>query len=205
MGHKNREIEVKMAVGNGNLSFRAVSKLVARLLGRRVKVLISGTSTDLYWDTPKGGRADFIRLREMQQNGRAQITCKSTDRGSNLDRVEIDLDVANHRQANLLFLEAMGEPSGRVTKRYDVFVLERGVKSHEPATSVVVYRVNGSPQIFVEIEAKSRGKVVSVCQQLSDMAPELRLEVVGTSLYEAFVKGRRIKKSPLKRLLAQTS
>lgn len=177
MGHKNREIEKKFTVDNGNLD--EVQSLIYQTLGdKNVDSILHDASRDYYWDTPKGLNADFIRLRIMPDDT-AQLTLKHTDKGDNTDRIEIDVPVGSPDQGRAFLNHLIGESTGSVYKEYYVFFLDKR------DTTVSVYRVRGDKRIFVEIEARSLERVEKLVERVGTtvvLNPEAR------SLYQIFIQ-----------------
>ena len=151
MGFLNREIELKL-VAKGQTSLEQVADLIASKI--RAKKTLAGFSKDIFWKAPHG-RKDFVRLRYLD-GGKAQVTLKRIDKGDNFDREEIDLEVQDPDQARELLSSLLGEPLGAVKKTYKVFWTDT------KDTTISVYKVNGDARIFIEIEARSRKKVLGL-------------------------------------------
>lgn len=163
----------------------SVDKVVAGVFGnvQQCRPVIRGCAADIYWAPPEDSTADFVRLRRLDEpNERgldSQITLKSSDKGGNVNRVEIDLGVDSHRQANLLLSMMLGDPLGQVTKRYTVYFLEN---QH---TTISVYRVLKDKRIFVEVEATSLDRVKELAASLVEAG--LSFKRVQQSLFDMFV------------------
>lgn len=142
MGYRNREIELKLLVKN-NSSFKDVSRLVFDNF--KVISAIKGASRDIYWKAPKS-KKDFIRVRYLE-DGRSQITLKKIDKGSTLDRIEIDLETASPKQSIILLEALLGKPMGSVKKKYHVYWVG------DTETNISIYRVDKSKNIYIEIES----------------------------------------------------
>lgn len=190
MGYKNREIESKLVVKqryNGPVvNIRNVDRIIERAFEDETKDYVEGTSNDTYWKTPNGAPVDFVRVREMS-NGRCQLTAKGKDKGDNLDRIEVDLDVYGTPIQVTKFMEnLLGSPGGIVRKTYCVYVLEN---EH---TTVSLYRVHGDDKVFVEVEARTKKRMLQMEEKVkkSLMESGLEAERVENSLFEMFVLRR---------------
>lgn len=186
MGYRNREIEVKMlAAGIKGLS--TIVERIERALKGETQEVIIGNAADLYWKAPRSGEADFVRLRRMSNaSNEGQITLKATDKGSNVDRVEIDLHVDDYKQARTLMLALHGEPMEEVTKKYHVYFLENA------DTTVSVYQIRGDDRVFVEVEARTQKRVKEIIHTLMvDKSTEYLW--VQSSVFDMFVQKRDMK------------
>lgn len=176
MGYKNREIERKfVAVKKAKL--KDVSKAIQKAIGKYDSI-IREESPDYYWTVPKKVHADFIRLRFMP-DGTGQLTAKWADRGSNTDRVEIDVDVHEPNQCARYLNQIHGKCAGSVHKEYHVFFLDK------LDTTVSVYQVTGDRRVFIEIEARNIRRVnqlVKLVGTVVEMKPEPR------SLFQIFIE-----------------
>ena len=190
MGYLNREIEVKTRV-DGLKSYQTAVDFVRSALESSVTEEEVSTATDLYWNAPKSGiKADFLRLRKIAGGG--QITAKCTDRGNNIDRVEIDLEVSDRAQAKELITALLGEPIAKVTKKYTVFFLENQF------TNVSVYQVTGDKKVFVEIEAKSKSRLKEITKALMKASDkDWSWFWVRSSVYQMFVKKEDMVEKPI--------
>jgi adenylate cyclase class IV len=177
VGHQNREIELKLVVDNAK-SIDEVAKKIEKVFN--YKKTLRGKSKDVYWDPIRGSKADFVRLRNYPESW-PQVTVKYTDKGSNFDRVEIDLSVESAKNATEIMKSLLGKPSGSVTKEYQVYFLDN------KDTNISVYKIEKDSRIFVEIEARSKKKVLDIKKSLNKYIPELGLSLVEKSLYELFV------------------
>lgn len=187
MGYKNREIESKLVVkqrpGGPVANTRNVDKVLERAFEDETKDYVEGTSNDTYWKAPSGAPADFGRVREMS-SGRCMLTAKGKDKGDNLDRIEVDLDVHGTSIQVIKFMEnLLGVSGGTIRKTYGVYVLEN---EH---TTVSLYRVHGDDRIFVEVEARTKKRML----QMEDKVKRHLLESgfdserVEKSLFEMFI------------------
>jgi adenylate cyclase class IV len=189
MGYKNREVEVKMlAVGVKGL--QTMVDRVEKALKTDQTDIIIGNAADLYWKAAQGP-ADFVRLRRVSNaSNQGQITAKATDKGSNVDRVEIDLQTDDFKQAKALMYAVHGEPMAEVTKKYHVYFLENS------DTTVSVYQVRNDDRVFVEVEARSQRRVKEIIKMLlADQLTEYMW--VQSSIFDMFVRLARMKLKPI--------
>jgi len=157
--------------------------------------VIIGNATDLYWKAPVKGLADFVRLRKNPDG--AQITMKSTDRGDSIDRVEIDLEVDDYKQARELMLALHGEPMAEVTKRYHVFFLENR------DTTISVYQIKNDDRVFVEVEARNLRRLKQLVRLIAtDRRTEY--EWVSSSVFSMFVQKKKMMTKSLLEFLEGT-
>lgn len=184
MGHKNREIEVKL-LAKTDKGYSGVVKDVRKILtkaGKRPNKTIVGDSSDVYWLPSRTANADFMRVRYHPEGG-GQLTVKHEDQGDNLNRVEIDVDVKDPDQAVKFLTAANGPPIGTLRKKYTVFYVDRF------DTNVSVYKVRGDKRVFVEIEAR---KEVLVDELVSIIRNGVRYKLPGvaSSLFWMFILRR---------------
>jgi len=189
VGYRNREIELKLLV-EGFDKMQPVEKAIAPLMDEinRAKQphrpTIYGCAADTYWESPEESSADFVRLRVLDEpdihGNMAQITLKSSDKGNNVNRIEVDLGVSDHSQANKLLTVMLGDPLGQVTKRYTVFFLE------DEHTTVSVYRIMRDKRVFVEVEGTSLRRVKEITKHLQEKGG-LRFKRIPQSLFDMFV------------------
>lgn len=193
MGYKNREIESKLVVrqkpGGASVTMRNIDKIIEKAFEDETEDYAEGTSNDTYWRAPLGALADFGRVREMS-SGRCQLTAKGKDKGDNLDRIEVDLDVHGTSLQVIKFMEnLLGGPGGIIRKTYYVYILEN---EH---TTVSLYRVHGDDRIFVEVEARTKKRMFQmeekVKKSLSDNGFDAEREE--ESLFEMFVAKKETK------------
>lgn len=193
IGYKNRELEIKMlAVG-----VKGLQTMVDRIEKAIVSIhkdpdVVIGNASDLYWKAPVKGLADFVRLRKNTDG--AQITMKNTDKGDTIDRVEIDLEVDDYKQAKELMLALHGDPMAEVTKKYHVFFLENR------DTTVSVYQVKNDDRVFVEVEARSKRRLKQLIQTIMTVS-ETEYEWVSTSIYTMFVEEKSMVAKPMTKFL----
>lgn len=193
MGYKNRELEVKMlAVGVKGLQTMIDRVEKAILSIHKDPDIVIGNASDLYWKAPVKGRADFVRLRKNTDG--AQITMKNTDKGDTVDRVEIDLEVDDYKQAKELMTALHGDPMADVTKKYYVFFLEN------KDTTVSVYQVKNDDRVFVEVEGRTKRRVKQLIQTIMAVS-ETEYEWVSTSVYTMFVEKKEMVTKPIAKFL----
>lgn len=190
MSYRNREIESKLIVYDQPLG--VVNDVLASLYGQEKTKLLFGSSTDTYWSiTDPEVDADFIRMRE--RDGIRQITVKGKDKGTNLDRLEVDVDSTSEvSKISKLLSSAHGKPAGRIGKTYYVYWL--GKSEH---TTVCCYSVQPDiceyPHTIVEVETTSRDYMLELETQVIEAfrIKEMKIERAPGSLYEMFILGRR--------------
>lgn len=154
--------------------------------------VVIGNAADLYWKAPSAGIADFVRLRKNPDG--AQLTLKATDRGDNVDRVEIDLEVDDYKQAKELMMALHGTPMADVTKKYHVFFLEN------QDTTISVYQVRDDDRVFVEVEARNKRRLKQLVQAMID-DNLTEYEWVRSSVYNMFVEKKPMKTVSIKTFL----
>lgn len=188
MSYRNREIESKLIVAGSTLSL--VNSRLEELFGQEKSKLLFGSSVDTYWriDNPDVD-ADFIRMRE--RDGIRQITVKGRDKGTNLDRLEVDVDsTSDVSKITKLLNSAFGKSAGRVGKTYYVYWLSEH-------TTICCYSITDvTPQydnIVVEVETTSMEKMLELEARVltAFRAADIVVERAPGSLYEMFILGRR--------------
>lgn len=188
MSYRNREIESKLIVYDQPLG--VVNDVLASLYGLEKTKLLFGSSIDTYWTiTDPDVDADFIRMRE--RDGIRQITVKGKDKGTNLDRLEVDVDsTSDVSKISKLLSSAFGKPAGRIGKTYYVYWLGRS--EH---TTVCCYSLSevDYTHTVVEVETTSRDYMLELETQVIEAfrAKEMKIERAPGSLYEMFILGRR--------------
>lgn len=180
MGYNNREIEVKMLVVHSN--FLSVERMLdAHLQDWDSK--ISGKSKDVYWKAPRNADANFVRVRFLPETKSGQLTLKHCDKETNVNRLEIDVDVKDPTQTVKLFTQLMGESTGVITKQYTVYFLD------EEDTTISLYKVIGDSQLFIEVEARTATKVDKLVSDLKERFP-VDLTSINKSLFDLFIKNK---------------
>jgi adenylate cyclase class IV len=188
VGYKDREVEIKLLVTSHDCLYgsvnRHIRKFVAEIFPEYEE--ISGNSFDLYWKTSEHAMADFVRLRRNRSG--ACVTMKSTDRGDNVDRVEVDLSVDSFKQAHSVLSGIFPEAPTKVKKKYNVYFLEN------EDTTISVYAVDGDKanNVFVEVEARTLTRVKDLVKQLVEKT-EWEYAWSKSSLFNIFVQEQKIK------------
>lgn len=184
MSYRNREIESKLVIYDQTLS--EVNSVLFALYGEEKTRLLFGSSVDTYWriDNPDVD-ADFIRMRE--RDGIRQITVKGKDKGTNLDRLEVDVDSTSEvSKINRLLSSAFGRAAGKIGKTYYVYWIGSG-----EYTTVCCYSLTeiDYPHIFVEVETTSQEKMLSLESEviLALTRCGMRAERAPGSLFEMFI------------------
>jgi|GEM_PF-5685609 len=182
MGYKNREIEIKLLVKGCN-SLKKIDNFCRELF--KPIHTITDERTDYYWPAIA---VDFVRVRQMEKSkkGKGQMTVKKCDKGSNLDRLEIDLDVIDVDQAIKLKSAEYGKPPKKLKKRYTVLFLDNF------DTNVSIYQVVDDKKVFVEVESRSLKKVNKIVNILKKSLP-FPLEIIKKSLYDIFILRKGLK------------
>lgn len=184
MSYRNREIEIKLLARNAK-SIKEVDTWIKAKLAeeKRCRPIIVGSATDIYWAAPDDSEADFVRVRELDdadENGLMhQMTLKYSDKGSNINRVEVDVPIGNKTRAEKFLTYLLGDPLGQVTKDYTVHFLE------DEHTTISVYQIIKDPRVFVEVEGKSLRRVKELITQISGMFEYVRVQ---QSLFQMFVE-----------------
>lgn len=158
MSYRNREIESKLVV-KGAATLAEVNNLLDSIFGEHKTKLLFGSSVDTYWTiTSSEVDADFIRMRE--RDGIRQITVKGKDKGTNLDRLEVDVDsTSDVSKISKLLTAAHGKPAGRIGKTYYVYWL--GGFEHTTVCCYSLSEVTCS-HIFIEVETISMEKMLEL-------------------------------------------
>jgi adenylate cyclase class IV len=203
MSYRNREIESKLIVSG--MTLNEVNEVLGSLFANSKSKMLFGSSVDTYWriDNPDVD-ADFIRMRE--RDGIRQITVKGKDKGTNLDRLEVDVDsTSDVSKIVKLLTSAHGKPAGRIGKTYYVYWL--GNSEH---TTVCCYSLNfpdrthlhidGNTQersniaeeyhsIIVEVETTSMEKMLGLESQVMEAfrARSKKCERAPGSLFDMFI------------------
>jgi adenylate cyclase class IV len=187
MGHKNREIEIKLRV-EGAKSIDQVSAKFGQFLdlnNAKVRV-IENKSSDIYFKSPENSKADFVRVR-YNPNGLSEMTVKSQDKGNNFDRVEIDLKILSAEQGIALLTRLLGKPAGKITKRYRIYFLDHN------DTNISIYQISGDKSVFIEIEARTKSKVLALAKVIQVLLP-WPCTTVTESLYSLYIKNKKANK-----------
>jgi hypothetical protein len=175
MSTKVREIESKWH------STESIDELRTKLeesLGSKRAEVVASSGTDTYWNL---GESAFVRIRP-RTDGSTQLTVKRKDRGTNLNRVEIDLSIKEDQSHVMKFMQSVhGSPAGNITKAYWVY----WIKGEDEHTNLSLYTVKGYAGTFIECEASTKAKLSEIEEKyltdLGELTSELR------SLYEIFI------------------
>lgn len=181
MNSKNfRELERKFRV----VSYRmATATLLEHYMARGLSAdsVLTADTIDDYWQVP--GNADFVRVRNSwgetatgKRRVLKEITVKKKDKGSNFDRLELNLHIEEVQVARLVCKLICGKRKARIEKREMVFFL--------PDTTVVsVCRIG--KDCFLEVESASEALVAKRVRELGGLGLELQSEP--RSLFEIYV------------------
>jgi adenylate cyclase class IV len=176
MGANDREIEQKLIVtrakGRKTLDMHEVEFHVRALFHDEETKYVDDHSKDVFWRGP--GRK-FMRVRFRPQGG-GQFTLKDEDKGNNVDRVEVDVEVDHPDKVVRIETAMRGKPTGELWKAYYVHVLE------DEHTTVSVYSVDDDPKsrVFIEVEATNHERMRALEETVKS-----RLEAVGLSVEKA--------------------
>lgn len=172
MGYKNREIEKKLEVlkePGFHYKLENVAQKVRRLISYSITDTVIGTSSDEYWKPKRGMKIDFARLRTFE-DGTCQVTVKFADRGSNVNRVEIDMHVKDPKSGRAFLTQILGPSVKKITKTYFVYFMGN------EDTTISVYKVVGFREIYIEAEARTEKKMSSMIKMLEDLPWKLKWE-----------------------------
>lgn len=146
--------------------------------------MMYGQSSDTYWKiSDSKSKADFLRIRMRDRD--IEMTIKGKDKGTNTDRLEIDLLCTGSYKDTHKFASALyGESIGSITKNYYVFFLNF-------TDTISCYELTQPEygKIFVEVEASSKNKMLELEAQVREafVREGLRIEQAPGSLYEMFL------------------
>ena len=165
-----------------------VRKALEEVLEGSIVKSIFGSSADTYWIPPMEAEAQFVRMRE--RDGIRQITVKARDKGSNINRLEVDVDSTSEVSKITRLLNALfGRSAGQISKTYHVYW-----PSEHEHTNVCAYSVirDGTPieHVIVEIETTSMQRLETMDEQI---IPRLRdkglvVDRAPGSLFEMFIE-----------------
>lgn len=184
MSYRGREIESKLIVYDKTLN--EVNGVLNSLYGEHKTRLVFGSSKDTYWVVKDPDvEADFARIRE--RDGIRQLTSKGKDRGSNLNRMETDVDSPTEFDTcHRLYTSFFGKEGGKICKTYYVYWI-----SESEHTNISCYSVDNQSfsHIFVEVEATTMNRMLEleaeVIQALS--LGGSKVERAPGSLFELFI------------------
>lgn len=181
----NREIESKWLVKDTDLE--TVRSALESILNGSITKSIFESSTDIYWIPGFEAKAQFSRLRDG--NGIRQLTVKARDKGSNINRLEIDLDCTSPIDKIIAYQEALfGPAAGQVSKRYHVYWTMGNEHTSVSAYTVFV-NSKPHPDTIVEIETLSIEGLTAMDEAIITPLQDMGLEVTRApgSLFEMFV------------------
>lgn len=193
MGFRGREIEIKLIV---RTNLDNVNRILQGAFRNDISRTLFGSSIDTYWSLPEEGpqKGQFIRMRE--RDGIRQITVKGKDRGSNINRIEIDVDSTSDVQTiTKLLTAAHGKPAGRVGKTYYVHWLE-GESEHTNVCCYSIQPIDGVYQdTIIEVETINEDKLLALEAKVIEAfrRRDIHIERASGSLYEMFILGKETK------------
>jgi hypothetical protein len=178
MSYRGREKEIKLLY-QGDMKLPALNYLLTCIFP--VAKSIYATSTDTYWklqDVP----GQFIRARNLDGEGKWQITVKGVDKDSTRDRIEREVGVASSPIAMLR--AAHGTPIGFITKTYYTHWLTGATWDN-----IACYTVKEGPQlgIVIEVESDTIERVLELAEIIKSALPVI--EATG-SLYDMLLKSK---------------
>lgn len=183
MSYRSRELEVKLVASDACL------EEIHEILGKQpgIRRMVFGTSTDTYWTLPAWMRGDFIRMRELD-NGITQITVKGKDKGTNDDRIELEIDTDSSRSTTRSLLTAAhGKAVGKIEKTY--YVLWMAEENEH--TTVSYYYIAGHVEdgVYIELESSSMSTVLELETKVIGILSrrDIHVERAQGSLYELYI------------------
>lgn len=185
MSYRNREIEIKLLSNVSDLDI--VNSLIRDHFRNERTNIDFGASLDNYWRiADEKVKGDFLRTRELD-NGSVQITVKSRDRDTLLDRMEIEIESSSSRTKILkLFNAVLGRPAGIIKKSYYVHWLDKH-------TNVSCYKVLDPDysRVIVEIESNSEERVLQLEKRVISLFDRnnIDLERATGSLFDMLIWG----------------
>jgi adenylate cyclase class IV len=188
MSYRDREIETKLVV-NG-ITLDAVADILRGLFHSVTTRMVYGSSMDTYWALTGDQKADFIRMRRLD-NGITQITVKGQDRGNALNRMEIDVDTTTDAgKVQKLLTAAHGKATGNIKKTYYVYWL--GLDEH---TTISCYRVDQPeyPGVIIEAEATNETRMLELEFKILEhfAVIGIKCERAPGSLFNMFIEKER--------------
>lgn len=161
-----REIEKKYRVKNFGFN------QTCRNLREVFASMDRGVSTDVFFKSPGN---DFVRLRQNT----LELTVKRTDKGSTVDRMELNLNLDRSNKDTFNFArkwatEVFGPEVGKLVTGFEVF--------HTGLAAISVYHTHLSEDVFFEIEVQDEKDI----QAVEDRWKFLGLEREERSLFQIF-------------------
>lgn len=186
MSYRNREIESKWLISGVTLD--EVRLALEDVMMDQVQRSIFGSSVDTYWNVPEEAEAQFVRMRE--RDGIRQVTVKARDRGSNINRLEVDVDSTSDVSKITRLLNALfGKPAGKVGKTYHVYW--PGDSEHTTICAYSITHVEPNfNDIVVEIETISESKLRELEETILgglEIDHEMVVRKAAGSLFELFI------------------
>lgn len=188
---RNREIESKWLVKDTTLE--VVRKELEEILGDTVVKSVLGTSTDTYWIPGPDAEAQFVRLRERDDDVR-QITVKARDKDSNINRLEVDVNAISEKTTIKRLLNALfSKAAGTVTKQYRVYWSTPDHRTNVSAYTVLE-DVGPYPHTFIECETISIEKLTEMDEQIIPalQARGFKVDRASGSLFELFITKEKV-------------
>lgn len=189
MQEKNREIERKYLVDE-RWSLETLGHLVDSSLdldGHEYVKIASCHTVDTYYAPPAASQIQFIRTRDSMGNMRdgefrilKEVTIKQKDRGSNLNRLEINVQVGSvEAMKQVLELTLATARLGEIRKSEQVwFVKDAG---HE----VVISTCHIGKDLYIEVEGPSEELVTKYSEEFEQL---IRLRRESRSLFEIYIE-----------------
>jgi hypothetical protein len=168
---KYREIELKFASKG---SYAETCMFLKELLGEPYQ---DGSSNDWYWEAPE---CDFVRLRQNSTPTKAvTLTTKTTDKGSSLDRREVNVEIPEDQvhEARALLKTCLGDPALLFRQQYTLY-------RADPDTVVSAYTISKSKEVFIEVESKNITTVKKWAQYI-DMVLDRQIPKSLWDMYKA--------------------
>lgn len=162
----------------------AIKKVFDDGVHSAVTSTVEDASRDFYWKTQGKLNGDFLRVR-YNPDGTGQLTVKEADRGSNFNRVEIDVEVVSAEQCYKYQSHVHGPETGSVFKTYFVYILE-----NDEHKTISIYKVRGDEdkRVFVEIEARTQAEVEALERKIRAEVP---IDYEPRNLYQIFIEGKK--------------
>jgi hypothetical protein len=182
MSYRNREKESKLLTDTCDLG--TVNRLLSELLGENKTKLLFGSSTDIYWTLAyPDAEADFLRVRE--RDGCVEVTVKGKDRGTNLDRMEMEYRTTNSLQEVInVHQAALGPPAGTVSKMYYVYWVNK-------TDTICCYVLMGQDyrNVVVEVEAGTMDRMLALEDKVTAylVSGGIQVSRAPGSLFEMFI------------------
>lgn len=186
MGYKLREIETKYLLKGEDLNW--VCNEIDRLLRTKSSHRKWGSSADAYWTiTP----TKFARVRE--RDGIRQITVKSKDQATGIDRVEIDIESTSPVEVIHAYqTEIHGPMSGTVYKSY--YVWQIGPSEYDTITAYTVPDYDFlKDTVVLEFEGRTLARVERLEKLALDSLRQhdnITVERAPGSLHEMLILGK---------------